>query len=404
MNNTVAYTITDKSITLMIDTDTYIIASGDERYNQVIDAIREKDWVAIPTILDVKGKLISETNGGIYLLNGMLRCGNDHPVPALMTTRIIETMRKNLDITPLALFLENMYQNPNPASVEELLLFIEACNLPITADGYFLAYKMVKKNFTDIYTGKMDNSVGSRPWMDRSLVDNNREETCSKGLHFCSQAYLGHYGTAQSSQLVILKVNPKDVVSIPTDYNNAKGRACEYEVVDAISWDQIITPLYTDEYSDVPEPDDDWTPEDEYDDEYDDDLTQQDESDFFKNVPRTEEPKDFRWEVRERSTDNKVDTFTTRSAARLYRDLYGSDDNPLYVEDIGSQLHKTPDPIPTPVNSGAVLNDTVVAEIWDRIDSGHYTTFVDLAEEYGVSDRTIRRIKNGESWTHVTGL
>ena len=31
--------------------------------------------------------------------------------------------------------------------------------------------------------------------------------------------------------MVILKINPRDVVSIPTDYNNTKGRTCRYEVV-----------------------------------------------------------------------------------------------------------------------------------------------------------------------------
>ena len=28
-----------------------------------------------------------------------------------------------------------------------------------------------------------------------------------------------------------MKINPRDVVSIPSDYNDAKGRACRYEVV-----------------------------------------------------------------------------------------------------------------------------------------------------------------------------
>ena len=30
---------------------------------------------------------------------------------------------------------------------------------------------------------------------------------------------------------MIVKINPRDVVSIPTDYNNSKGRACRYEVI-----------------------------------------------------------------------------------------------------------------------------------------------------------------------------
>jgi hypothetical protein len=30
---------------------------------------------------------------------------------------------------------------------------------------------------------------------------------------------------------MVVKINPADVVAIPADYNNAKARACKYEVV-----------------------------------------------------------------------------------------------------------------------------------------------------------------------------
>jgi hypothetical protein len=39
---------------------------------------------------------------------------------------------------------------------------------------------------------------------------------------------LRHFGGART---VIVKINPADVVSIPTDYDNSKGRACRYEVI-----------------------------------------------------------------------------------------------------------------------------------------------------------------------------
>jgi hypothetical protein len=39
---------------------------------------------------------------------------------------------------------------------------------------------------------------------------------------------LSHFG---GERTVIVKINPRDVVSIPTDYNEAKGRACRYEVI-----------------------------------------------------------------------------------------------------------------------------------------------------------------------------
>jgi hypothetical protein len=36
---------------------------------------------------------------------------------------------------------------------------------------------------------------------------------------------------------VILKINPRDVVSIPSDYNNSKGRACRYEIAGELGVD-----------------------------------------------------------------------------------------------------------------------------------------------------------------------
>jgi hypothetical protein len=74
----------------------------------------------------------------------------------------------------------------------------------------------------------MDNSVGKIVEMERNEVDDNKDNTCSSGLHFCSESYLKSFG---GSRTVIVKINPRDVVSIPTEYDNAKGRACRYEVV-----------------------------------------------------------------------------------------------------------------------------------------------------------------------------
>jgi hypothetical protein len=74
----------------------------------------------------------------------------------------------------------------------------------------------------------MDNSPGRVVEMERNQVDDNKDQTCSTGLHFCGMSYLSHFS---GERTVIVKVNPADVVSIPSDYNGAKGRACRYEVV-----------------------------------------------------------------------------------------------------------------------------------------------------------------------------
>jgi hypothetical protein len=126
------------------------------------------------------------------------------------------------------LFVQNLARNPNRDSLRDLYDFLEACTLPITEDGHFLAYKKVNQNYTDCYSETFDNHVGKIVEMPRENVNPNRHETCSTGLHVCSRSYLGHYS---GDRIVVVKVNPKDVVSVPVDYNNAKMRVCRYEVV-----------------------------------------------------------------------------------------------------------------------------------------------------------------------------
>ena len=400
MTNAIPYTITDKTVVMNIDGKQYSVHRNDDRYSDVVDAIRSEDFASIPNILDIKGRLISESNGGLYLLNGMLRCGN-YKVPPLLASRIIKMFKEGFNITPLTLFLENLMNNPSERSREQLYGFIEACDLPITADGHFLAYKMVTKEFKDIYTRSMDNSIGAIVEMPRQRVDDNPNRTCSSGLHFCSEGYLGHYGTEQTSQVVVVKINPADVVSIPTDYNNAKGRACRYEIVDALDWNEVLPSLFTDEHSDLSD--------------YESSM-----EDLFDNDPAADE---FRWEVWEEMSDEYIDSFETRQEARDYvrmlneearnhgglqyytvRDTRWDDGmGPPSFDEPDQDEPDQPAPPVTPTPHGAVLSEDDVREIWDALRTGEYDSLAGLAREYGVSDRTIRRIRDGESWVHITG-
>jgi hypothetical protein len=147
---------------------------------------------------------------------------------------MIQMLQEGFPIEPMVHFMENLYQNPSKRAVTELYGFLEKGNLPITPDGHFLAYKKVRDDYTDVHSGKFDNSVGQVVEMERHDVDDNKDNTCSTGLHFCSMSYLSCFG---GERTVIVKINPADVVSIPSDYNDAKGRACRYEVIGELSVD-----------------------------------------------------------------------------------------------------------------------------------------------------------------------
>jgi len=162
-------------------------------------------------------------------------------VHGLLATRMITMLEDGQDIRPWALFLENLQQNPAKHAVDELYGWLEHANMPITERGNFLAYKKVANDYTSYHNNPdgtaFRNDIGTFVSMPRNKVDDNRNRTCSSGLHFCSWDYLGSY-MGYTGKVVILEINPAHVVSIPTDYNNAKGRAEGYLIVGEIPQEQ----------------------------------------------------------------------------------------------------------------------------------------------------------------------
>jgi len=158
-------------------------------------------------------------------------------VHGLLADRMIQMLEDGMDIRPWALFLENLKQNPAKHAVDELYGWLEHSNMPITERGNFLAYKKVNDDYTSFHRNpdgsEFRNDIGTFVSMERNKVDDDRHRTCSSGLHFCSWDYLGSY-YGNCGKVVLLEVNPAHVVSIPTDYNNAKGRAEGYLIVGEI--------------------------------------------------------------------------------------------------------------------------------------------------------------------------
>lgn len=184
-------------------------------------------------LADVPRFVASESGGKVQIKNGSIFYG-DEEIHTSLTRRILWGLREGFDMKNYILFLENLMENPSKRAVDELFDFLEACNMGITDDGHFLAYKRVKSDLTDCYSGKFDNSPGQKLAMPRNKVDDDKTRTCSEGFHFCSFTYLPEFGIMRrndSDRVVIVKINPRDVVAIPTDYKNAKGRTCAFEVV-----------------------------------------------------------------------------------------------------------------------------------------------------------------------------
>lgn len=165
---------------------------------------------------------------------------NGRDLPTVMADYIIRMKNEDFDLGPLEKFTDNLFQNPSFRALNEAFRFIQANQMPITEDGCFIGYRAVTPEYTDIRTQKFDNSIGAIVKEDRNLVDENPDRTCSNGLHVCSLEYINSGGYGRSdSPWIIVKVNPRDVVAVPRDYNNTKLRCCEFEVIGELDRSKI---------------------------------------------------------------------------------------------------------------------------------------------------------------------
>lgn len=217
-------------VNIYMDGESHTIDSSHPNYEIILEAIKENDAGKIRKNLTVKSSIENRGNGIVIEGDRLYLHGEE--VHGTLAARILDMFNEGFDTKPLERFMANLNENPSRRAVNELYDFLESGKMPITDDGHFLAYKVVREDYTDIFSGTYSNRIGDVVEMPRNHVDDERHRTCSAGLHFCSRGYLPYYGVSPGNRVVIVKINPRDVVSIPSDYNYTKGRTCRYVVVD----------------------------------------------------------------------------------------------------------------------------------------------------------------------------
>ena len=219
-------------ITVYVQGNSYTVGKNHQNFNEILNIIKKgKSEKKLINLMDNKKVIEAYTSGIIEIKNGVLFYEGAELRNSL-TTKLLQMMEEGFNISPLVNFLINLKANPSRTAQQELYDFLEAGNLPITPDGYFLAYKSVNSSYKDYRSNTFDNSIGSTCEMPRGDVCDNREITCAEGLHFAQKTYAANFGSG--GHLMVLKINPADVVSIPLDYNNQKGRCARYKVIDEV--------------------------------------------------------------------------------------------------------------------------------------------------------------------------
>lgn len=188
------------------------------------------------------GKELNRLSERVIYDSGTIYFDGD-PIDAAIAKHIIKIIQEggtDNSYGALVKFLEKLYQNPSEASRNSLYEFLVRNSFTITPDGDFLAYKGVRSDAKSIHSGygivdgivfthdRLLNKVGSTLEMPRLKVDNDTAIGCSTGLHAGTYRYAANFA---QGMLLLVKINPRDVVSVPDDCNFQKIRTCRYVVL-----------------------------------------------------------------------------------------------------------------------------------------------------------------------------
>ena len=247
-----SYVVSGKNIFISVNGKSKLISSADKNYDKVLEMIKMNAPVEeYEKLFNNSEEIKKQCERAFKSVDGVefntdTICIDGTPVYGALCDYIKMLFKKELPLKPVANFVRKLRKNPSYRIREQLWGFISASlddgGFTLDSEGNIIAYKVVSNDYKDKRTGKNDNRIGSVVTMDRKDVDDNPENTCSTGLHFCAYSYVKDF-CGIGDHLMLVKVSPEDVVSIPTDYGFAKARCCKYEVIEEVE-KPLNKPLY----------------------------------------------------------------------------------------------------------------------------------------------------------------
>lgn len=226
MEQALPFTMTNETITVLHDGKNHLVRKGAANFVPLRDALLSEDWDTAVDRLSVDRAVMDWARGKFRVMDGTVTF-NGEPLPTEISSRILEMAGNGDDPTPVCNFWERLQKNPSMRSVKQLFTFLQNQGIPFTRDGRFLAYKGVNENYTDCYTGNFDNSPGQVHEMERNKISDDPNEACHYGFHVGALEYARSFGP----RVVIVEVDPADVVCVPYDHSYQKMRVCRYKVI-----------------------------------------------------------------------------------------------------------------------------------------------------------------------------
>lgn len=245
------YAINKEAIILFINGKNIRVEKSDKKYPKILNVFQLPKDEQEAEALNIVNAVVKTAEAVAENEHFEVRVDGDNAqeiwykgekLPKAFSDKVLSIICDGLPLEHFEKFWDNLEKNPSSKSVEELIQFLEFKELPITDDGCFLAYKGVRHDYysdhgntaTKVIQGKVNsgghiyNGVGEVLEVRRRDVDDDRTKHCSHGLHVGSLDYARGF----ASRMVVVKVNPADVVSVPDDCSCQKCRVAKYEVMD----------------------------------------------------------------------------------------------------------------------------------------------------------------------------
>jgi hypothetical protein len=245
------------TITAMATTTgkSFTVAPDHKNYGEILKALQEDNLEEFTRLVDIVPQVQAWGSGKLEVRDDTVLF-NGEPVHGSIVPRVVEHFQQGISVDYLANFLGRLSKNPSYRAVNELYEFLEHRGLPLTKSGTFLAYKGVRHDWFDRYSGTIENAIGKVIEVPRNKVDDDRTRACSRGLHCGTLDYVISYCT---ERVLLVEVDPADVVSVPTDCDAQKCRVCRYKVVaeyqgELVRKNQPISDPVCDDWDE----DDDW--------------------------------------------------------------------------------------------------------------------------------------------------
>jgi len=230
--------VSDTTITCYIDSSPFMCSNSNEEGFKLVQIalskyIRSPEEHLLLTALKEsfnKAELVLKYANAKVKIEGSQITFNGELISGTIVQRILNMKSAGLPFQHLENFLKKICQNPTETAKEGLYDFLEETQLPITPEGNFYAYKVVSKNWKDLFSNTFNNTIGAEPEMKREDCDPDPKISCSKGLHVGSLNYFFMEDTT-NQRMILCEVNPVDVVAVPKGYKHEKLRCCKYKVI-----------------------------------------------------------------------------------------------------------------------------------------------------------------------------